>query len=95
VQRCWGINDEKRSTTGLDASDISFSISAANLKYGDAWNRSDHIMIYHQRDGYGNYILYEATMLNYYDRVAHTTRNASRVESTYHSIRRQNINEDV
>jgi hypothetical protein len=95
VQRCWGINDEKRSTTGLDASDISFSISAANLKYGDAWNRSDHIMIYHQRDGYGNYILYEATMLNYYDRVAHTTRNASSVESTYHSIRRQNINEDV
>lgn len=95
VQRCWGINDEKKNTTMLDSSSISYSISAANLKYGDAWNRSDHIMIYHQKDGYGNYILYEATQLNSYDRVAHTTRAASSVESSYHSIRRLNINEDV
>lgn len=79
----------------LDNSNISYGISATSLKYGDAWNSSGHIMLYHQRDGYGNYILYEATMLNSYDRVAHTARSASSVESSYHSIRRHNINEDV
>lgn len=95
VQRCWGINDYKRSTTDLDSSSISFRISASSLKFGDAWNRSDHIMVYHQRDGYGNYVLYEATQLNSYDRTAHTIRTASSVEGSYHSIRRVNITEDV
>ncbi|MQL51307.1 hypothetical protein GFC01_03320 [Desulfofundulus thermobenzoicus] len=95
VQRCLGLNDKKYDTTMLDSSNISFRVSPSSLKFGDAWNKSDHIMLYHQRDGYGNYILYEATKLNAYDRVAHTVRNASEVESAYHAIRRQNINEDV
>ena len=95
VQRCWGLNDQKYSTTMLDGSNISYSISASALKFGDAWNRSDHIMVYHQRDGSGNYVLYEATELNSYDRVAHTVRSASSVEGTYHSIRRCNVTEDV
>lgn len=95
VQRCWGISDQKYNTTMLDGSNISYRIPATSLKYGDAWNSSGHIMLYHQRDGYGNYILYEATKLNSYDRVAHTSRSVSSVEGSYHSIRRYNINEDV
>ena len=95
VQRCWGINNAKHDTTYLDGSNISFRIAASSLKYGDAWNSTAHIMIYHYTDGYGNYVLYEATTLDNCDRVAHTTRPVSSVQSGYHSIRRCNVTEDV
>lgn len=54
-----------------------------------------HIMIYEKLDGYGNYLLYEVTTTSNYERVAHTTRSVSTVQSQYHSIRRKNITEDV
>lgn len=95
VQRCWGLNDSKKNTTMLDDSSISQRISASQLKFGDAWNKTSHIMIYEKLDGYGNYVLYEATTTSNYDRVAHTTRSVSSVQSQYHSIRRLNITEDV
>lgn len=95
VQRCWGLNDSKRSTTMLDNPGISYRISLLDVKFGDAWNNSGHIMIYQNRDGYGNYILYESTLLNGYDGVYHSSRAASYVESNYHLIRRLNINEDI
>lgn len=95
VQRCWGINDAKKNTTMLDSASISQSVQASNLKFGDAWNSTGHIMIYEKLDAYGNYVLYEATLLNNYDRVAHTTRPVASVQSSHHSIRRLNIIEDV
>lgn len=50
VQRCWGINDSKKNTTMLDSSSISGSIAASQLKFGDVWNSSGHIMIYEKLD---------------------------------------------
>lgn len=50
----------------------------------------------HYCDGYGNYILYEATKLNSYDRVAHTIRAASDLQDNgYTALRRLNVVEDV
>lgn len=95
VQRCWGINDSKRSTTMLDDPSISSKLSLLDIKFGDAWDSAGHIMIYQDRDGYGNYILYESTLLNGYDGVYHSSRAVSYVESNYHLIRRLNINEDI
>lgn len=95
VQRCWGLNDSKRNTLMLDYPSISYKISVLNIKFGDAWNSTGHIMIYQDKDGYGNYILYESTLLNGYDGVYHTARAISYVESNYHLIRRLNIIEDV
>lgn len=95
VQRCWGLDDPKRNTTMLDDPGISCRISVLNIKFGDAWNSAGHIMIYQDKDGYGNYILYESTLLNGYDGVYHSARAISYVESSYHLIRRLNINEDI
>lgn len=95
VQRCWELNDSKRNTIMLDDPAISYKISVVNIKFGDAWNSTGHIMIYQDRDAYGNYILYESTLLNGYDRVYHSARAISYVESNYHLIRRLNINENV
>lgn len=91
VQRCWGLNDYKRNTTMLDDVNISIRISLLDIKFGDAWNSSGHIMIYNNIDDYGNYILYESTLLDEFDGVYHSTRAASYVESNYHLIRRLNI----
>lgn len=95
VQRCWGLNDSKRNTIMLDDPSISYRIPVLQAKFGDAWNSAGHIMIYQDRDGYGNYILYESTLLNGYDGVYHSARAISYVEDNYHLIRRLNINEDI
>lgn len=95
VQRCWGLNDYKRNTIMLDDPSISYKISVENIKFGDTWNSTGHIMIYQDKDGYGNYILYESTLFNGYDGVYHSARAISYVESNYHLIRRLNVNEDV
>lgn len=95
VQRCWGLNDSKRNTIMLDYPSISYKISVLNIKFGDAWNSAGHIMIYQDKDGYGNYILYESTLLNGYDGVYHTAHAISYVESNYHLIRRLGIYEDI
>ena len=55
----------------------------AELKQGDILCNADHVMIFHYRDANGNYVLYESTKLNAYDRVAHTARSKSSVESSY------------
>jgi len=83
VSRCWELSS-KRNTYGLMSSDISVRLNNfAELKQGDILCNADHVMIFHYRDANGNYVLYESTKLNAYDRVAHTARSKSSVESSY------------
>ena len=72
VGLCWG-ETQKYSTYTIK--DISEPISAEDIKQGDALNRPYyHIALFDAADKWGNYILYESTVLNNYDRVAHTLR---------------------
>ncbi|KXB67153.1 hypothetical protein HMPREF1863_00625 [Aedoeadaptatus coxii] len=48
-------------------------------------------MLFEKRDSNGDYVLYEATKLNGYDRVSHTIRSKSKVESQYKAIRYNGI----
>jgi hypothetical protein len=42
---------------------------------GDALNDvGSHVVLFEEYDSYGNFVLYEATKLNSYDRVSHTVR---------------------
>lgn len=55
---------------------VAKKINASDLLQGDALNYSgSHIVLFEKFDGAGNYVLYEATTLNSYDRVSHTTRS--------------------
>ncbi len=83
VSRCWGL-PSKRSASQLISSDISIPVSSfAQLKAADILCNTSHVMIFRHRDPNGNYVLYESTMLNAYDRVAYTVRSKSSVESSY------------
>ena len=53
-------------------------------------NAGSHIVLFDKLDGYGNYVLYEATLRNNYDRVEHTTRSATDL-SNYVPIRYKNV----
>jgi hypothetical protein len=87
VSRCWGLS-ARRSTYGLMNIDVSLPLNNfAELKQGDILCNADHAMIFHYRDANGNYVLYESTKLSSYDRVAHTGRTKSSVESSYDPYR--------
>lgn len=67
-------------------------ISYSSLQPGDALNHpEEHVMLFEKRDSNGDYVLYEATKKNGYDRVSHTIRSKSEVESQYKAIRYNGI----
>lgn len=90
VSRCWGLTKKYATST---ISNVSTQISYSNLKQGDAINKSgSHVVLYDYSDGSGNYILYECTKLNQYDRVSHTIRTISSLQSdSYVAIRYNGI----
>ena len=53
-------------------------------------NAGSHIVLFDKLDGDGNYVLYEATLRNNYDRVEHTTRSANDLLN-YVPIRYKNV----
>lgn len=72
VGLCWG-ETQKYSTNTIQ--NIANVINSEDLKPGDALDRPFyHIVLFEGRDNWGNYVLYESTLLNQYDRVAHTLR---------------------
>lgn len=79
VSRCW--RQSTKYGTGTIGS-ICNSIAYNQLKPADALNKSgSHIVLYEYADGAGNYVLYEATTLNKYDKVSHTNRPISSLSS--------------
>lgn len=73
---------------------ISIILAFGTLKQGDALNDpGSHVMLFDEINSSGNYIMYESTMLNSYDKVAHTIRNKSGVESNYTPIRYNNVSD--
>ena len=89
VSRCWGLTS-KRGTTTIE--NVARRISYSSLQPGDALNYpEEHVMLFEKRDSNGDYVLYEATKLNGYDRVSHTIRSKSKVESQYKAIRYNGI----
>ncbi|MDD3137733.1 MAG: hypothetical protein PHX08_02015 [Lachnospiraceae bacterium] len=88
VSRCWGLSTKYGTSTIMN---VATAISAANLLEGDALNKSEsHIVLFEDYDAYGNYVLYESTTLNSYDRVSHTIRSVSSL-ATYTPIRHNNV----
>lgn len=89
VSRCWGLTTHHG--TGQFAN-ISTAIDISNILEGDALNNHpSHIVLFEEFDSSGNFILYESTKLNSYDRVSHTIRSASSM-SNYTPIRYNNVN---
>ncbi|SDX77134.1 hypothetical protein SAMN05660923_02903 [Tepidimicrobium xylanilyticum] len=75
VSRCWGTSTKYGTSTIMN---IAKKINASDLLEGDALNNSgSHIVLFEKYDGAGNYVLYESTKLNSYDRVSHTVRSIS------------------
>lgn len=75
VSRCWGTSTKYGTSTIMN---VAKKINASELMQGDALNYSgSHIVLFEKYDGYGAYVLYEATTMNSYDRVSHTTRSIS------------------
>ena len=75
VSRCWGTSTKYGTSTIMN---VAYKINASNLLQGDALNNAgSHIVLFEKLDGAGNYVLYEATLLNSYDRVSHTVRSIS------------------
>lgn len=88
VSRCWGLTS-KYGTSKI--SKVSSKIDISNIKKGDALNNSgSHIVLFEKFDANGNYVLYESTMLNEYDKVSHTVRSSSSISSYIH-IKYDNI----
>ncbi|PKM93612.1 MAG: hypothetical protein CVU84_14680 [Firmicutes bacterium HGW-Firmicutes-1] len=84
VSRAWGLTT-KYSTRSI--TDVTTNINTSALQQGDALNLSGkHIVLFEKLDSSGNYVLYEATQMNSYDRVAHTIRSATSL-STYTPIK--------
>jgi len=51
-----------------------------------------HVVLFDKSDGSGGYVLYEATKLNSYDRVAHTVRSVSSLQNnSYVAYRYNNV----
>lgn len=89
VSRCWGYG-QKLSTTSIV--NVSRSIPYSSLRQGDALNwKGKHVMLFDRFDSNGDYVLYEATLLNGYDRVSHTIRSRASVEGIYAAIRYQEL----
>ena len=89
VSRCWGLTS-KRSTNTIE--NVARRISYSSLQPGDALNNAgSHVMLFEKRDSNGDSVLYEATTLQEYDRVSHTVRPKSKVESEYKAIRYNGI----
>ncbi len=90
VSRCWGLTS-KRSTSTLP--NIATKTTYANLKQGDMLDKAgSHVVLFDKSDGSGGYVLYEATKLNSYDRVAHTVRSISSLQNnSYVAYRYNNV----
>ena len=90
VSRCWGLTS-KRSTSTLP--NVATKIIYASLQRGDMIDKAgSHVVLYEKADGNGGYILYEATKLNSYDRVAYTIRSiASLQNGSYVAYRYNNV----
>lgn len=79
VSRCW-LQPTKYGTATIGT--ICNKISYNALRTADALNKSgSHIVLFDYSDAAGNYTLYEATTLNQYDRVAHTSRSVKNLSS--------------
>jgi len=88
VSRCWEQTTKYGTST---IKNISSKIAIGDILKGDALNNAgSHIVLFDKLDGYGNYVLYEATLRNNYDRVEHTTRSATDL-SNYVPIRYNNV----
>lgn len=89
VSRCWNTSQKYGTWT---ISSVSYSINLSDIKQGDALNNpGSHIMLFDSYDSSGDFILYECTQLNNYDRVAHTIRSSGSVTSSYTPIRYNNV----
>ncbi len=88
VSRAWGLTSKYGTSTIMN---VATKINASNLMQGDALNKSgSHIVLFSKYDTSGNYVLYEATTWNSYDRVALTTRTVSSI-SEYVPIKYNNV----
>ena len=89
VSRCWGLSTHY-ATSAFNL--ISTALQNPSLlQPGDALNRPNvHIVLFYDTDSSGNYLLYESTKYNSYDRVAYTMRTASSM-SLYTPIRYNKI----
>lgn len=90
VSRCWGLTS-KQSTYGLMSTSISTSINFSSLLQGDILCNGSHVMLFDSRNANGDYVLYESTTLNSYDRVSHTVRTSSYIQSNYGAYRYNNV----
>lgn len=87
VSRAWGLTTKYGTST---IGSVATAISASQLLKGDALNKSgDHIVLYEKTSG-SDYVLYECTLLNNYDRVAYTTRSITSLQS-YTPIRYNDV----
>lgn len=89
VSRCWGQNTKYGTST---LSQISTSLpNHSYLQLGDALNKvDDHVILFYETDGSGDYRLFESTLYNQYDRVVFTLRSATSLNS-YTAIRYNGI----
>lgn len=90
VSHCWGLTS-KRSTSTLP--NVATKITYASLQQGDMIDKAgSHVVLYEKADGNGGYILYEATKWVSLDRVAHTIRSISSLQSnSYLAYRYNNV----
>lgn len=89
VSRCWGQTTKYGTSTLYQ---ISTSLpDHSYLQPGDALNKvNNHVMLFYDTDGSGNYRLFESTLYNQYDRVTFTLRTITSVNN-YTAIRYDGI----
>jgi cell wall-associated NlpC family hydrolase len=88
VSRAWGLTS-KRDTEKLP--NISTAITRSELQAGDILNKAGtHVVLFDKYDSSGNYVVYEATKNNSYDRVVYNARTVSSL-SDYLPWRYNNI----
>lgn len=89
VSRCWNLSSHYG--TG-QLPEVSNNIAMDKLQKGDALLMDKHVILFDSKNSNGDFVLYEATTYNSYDRVSHTIRTVSYLKGKgYKAIRFKNV----
>jgi len=89
VSRCWNLSSHYG--TG-QLPEVSNNIAMDKLQKGDALLMNTHVILFDSKNSNGDFVLYEATTYNSYDRVSHTIRTVSYLKANgYKAIRFKNV----